>query len=57
MAFSELGLMFPAPPRPLLNLELVCGRPVSKREAGPRAVVPEVVFGALKALPAPPRPE
>ena len=49
--------MLPAPPLPLLNLELDLGRPVSKREAGPRAVGPELVTGALKRLPAPPRPE
>lgn len=48
--------MFPAPPRPLLNLEADCGSPASKSEAGPRALAPEVVFGALKVFPAPPRP-
>lgn len=49
--------MLPAPPRPEENLEAPCGRPSSKREAGPRAVAPEEVLGALKVLPAPPRPE
>ncbi len=49
--------MFPAPPRPLANLELDFGSPVWKREAGPRAVEPLLVFGALKVFPAPPRPE
>lgn len=49
--------MFPAPPRPLLNLEEVSGRPREKRDAGPRALLPSVVLGALKVFPAPPRPE
>jgi len=49
--------MFPAPPRPLLNLLDVRGRPASKREADPVAVLPFVVLGALTAFPAPPRPE
>ena len=48
--------MFPAPPRPELNLELIFGRPVLKSEAGPWAVAPELVLGALKMFPAPPRP-
>ena len=51
--------MFPAPPRPALNFEddAADGRPVSKREAGPRAVLGSEVFGALKVFPTPPRPE
>ena len=49
--------MFPAPPRPLLNLLEVWGRPFSKWEAGPEAVRGLEVLGALKVLPAPPRPE
>jgi membrane protein DedA with SNARE-associated domain len=49
--------MFPAPPLPLANLLLVAGRLCSKREAGPVAMLPVVVFGALTKLPAPPRPE
>jgi hypothetical protein len=57
MAFSDLGWMFPAPPRPLLNLSLPCGRPPSKRDAGPRADAPMDVAGALNVFPAPPRPE
>ena len=50
--------MFPAPPRPLENLddEDEAGRPVSKKEAGPRAVLPSLVLGARKVFPAPPRP-
>lgn len=56
IAFSEDEWMLPAPPRPELNFELVWGRPVVKREAGPEAVAPSVVLGALKVLPAPPRP-
>ena len=57
MARSLGSWMFPAPPRPLENLEVDFGRPVSKREAGPRAEVPLLVLGALKVFPAPPRPE
>jgi len=49
--------MLPAPPRPDENLDAPWGRPRSKREAGPRAVAPDEVFGALKVFPAPPRPE
>jgi len=49
--------MFPAPPRPEENLVLVRGIWPPKREAGPRADVGLLVFGALKVLPAPPRPE
>lgn len=49
--------MLPAPPRPLENLVEVSGRPREKREAGPRALLPLVVGGALNVLPAPPRPE
>jgi hypothetical protein len=49
--------MFPAPPLPLLNLELVWGIPFWNRDAGPRADAPELVFGALNVLPAPPLPE
>ena len=49
--------MLPAPPRPVLNLELACGSPVSKRDAGPLAVLPLEIFDALKVFPAPPRPE
>lgn len=49
--------MFPAPPRPPENLAAEGGNPCVKREAGPWARVGEVVFGALKWLPAPPRPE
>jgi hypothetical protein len=56
IARCEGSRIFPAPPRPLLNLEFDFGRPVSKREAGPRAVVPLLVLGALKVFPAPPRP-
>jgi len=57
MGRSELSWMFPAPPRPLLNLEPALERLVSTRAAGPRAVVPFDVLGALKVFPAPPRPE
>lgn len=49
--------MFPAPPRPLLTLDEDAGRPASKREAGPRALMPSLVLGARKVFPAPPRPE
>jgi len=49
--------MLPAPPRPAAYLVLVCGSLEPKREAGPKAVVASVVFGVLKVLPAPPRPE
>lgn len=49
--------MLPAPPRPLLNLDEVWGRPRVKRDAGPRALLPLVVLGALNVFPAPPRPE
>ena len=50
--------MFPAPPLPELNLdEDEAGEPVSRSEAGPRAVLPSVVLGARKVFPAPPRPE
>jgi len=57
MAFSDTGLMLPAPPRPLLKRVEVWGRIPPKREAGPRAVAPEDVWPVLKVLPAPPRPE
>jgi hypothetical protein len=57
IARSETLRIFPAPPLPLANLLLLAGRPCSKREAGPVAMLPVVVFGALKVLPAPPRPE
>lgn len=56
-AFFDEGRMFPAPPRPLLNLDEVWGRPREKSEAGPWAVLPSVVLGALNVFPAPPRPE
>jgi len=56
IAFSEFRWMFPAPPRPLLNFSLVWGRPCSNSEAGPVAVRPLLVLGALMVLPAPPRP-
>ena len=49
--------MFPAPPRPLLNLDDETGSPASRAEAGPRAVLPSLVLGARKVFPAPPRPE
>jgi hypothetical protein len=49
--------MFQESPQPLLYLELVCGKLASKSDAGPRAVLPLEVFGALKVFPAPPRPE
>lgn len=55
--FSALRWMLPAPPLPLLNLMLVSGRPASKRDAGACVVRPVLDLGALKVLPAPPRPE
>ena len=48
--------MLPAPPRPEENLWVDVGMTPPKREAGPRAVAPSVVLGALKVLPWPPRP-
>lgn len=56
MARSDGAWMLPAPPRPELNLDEDVGRPCSKREAGPLAVLPLEVLGALKVLPAPPLP-
>jgi len=49
--------MFPAPPLPAENLEDEDGMLEPKRDAGPRAELGEVVAGALKVFPAPPRPE
>jgi hypothetical protein len=49
--------MLPAPPRPELNFDLLLGISLPRRDAGPRAVGPSVVLGALNVLPAPPRPE
>lgn len=47
--FSVEGCMLPAPPRPVVNLGCAeGGKPPVKREAGPWAVVGDVVGGALK---------
>lgn len=57
MARSDGSWILPAPPRPELNFELLLGNSLPKWEAGPRAVSPSVVLGALKVFPTPPLPE